>query len=322
MRYQYLLQTPVDPGNTATSTFIIKAGDTPNGIGSKMMEKKLVIDDASLARYLKESNLDHKIVTGRFLLSPSYTIPQIAATITDSKQSQAVVTIPEGSTIKGIDEKLAALELSQPGEFIKAVGDFSDYDQYPFLDKEKISKLTYPLEGYLFPDTYFVDPAKFNCADLIQMMLNNFAKKTADFNSAKIIIEGNEHSFYELVTMASIVEKEVMTSKDLPIVAGILWKRLDSNWQLGADATLLYINQNDREISYQDLQQENPYNTRKKIGLPPGPICNPGIKAIEAAYQPENSPYFYYLTKPDSGEVVYAKTNDEHNLNKQKYLNY
>ncbi len=320
-RYQYLLNTPVDATDVSKSTFIIKDGDNIPAIGSKLLEKKLILDDTALTRYLKENNLDRKIVAGRFLLSPSQTIPQITAAITDSKQSEAVVTIPEGTTVKGIDEKLAGLDLIQPGEFIKAVKDFSAFDKYAFLDQDSLSKLAYPLEGYLFPDTYFVDPTTFNCPDLIQLMLKNFDKKTAEIAAQNISIFGEKHSFYELITMSSIVEKEVMTSKDLPIVAGILWKRLDSNWQLGADATLLYLNQEDREISYQDLQEDNPYNTRKHLGLPPGPICNPGLAAIKAALQPEESPYFYYLTKPSSGEVVYAKTNDEHNQNKYKYLN-
>jgi UPF0755 protein len=119
--------------------------------------------------------------------------------------------------------------------------------------------------------------------------------------------------------MASIVEKEVNTATDRPIVAGILWKRLDSHWQLGADATLLYL-KNDNTINYQDLQENSPYNTRKNQGLPPGPICNPGLKSIEAALNPQSSAYFYYLTDPASGSVVYAATNDEQNANKAKYL--
>ena len=90
--------------------------------------------------------------------------------------------------------------------------------------------------------------------------------------------------------------------------------------QLGADATLLYL-KSDRTIDYQDLQEDSDYNTRKKMGLPPGPIGNPGLSALQAALNPEDSPYFYYLSKPENGEMVYSKTNDEHNQNKAKYLN-
>lgn len=131
--------------------------------------------------------------------------------------------------------------------------------------------------------------------------------------------ELGKRSLHEVITMASIVEMEVRTTDDRPIVAGILWKRLDSGWMIGADATLLYLKE-DRSIDYQDLQEESPYNTRKNAGLPPGPIGNPGIKAILATLTPEESPYFFYLTTLDTGEVIYAVTNEEHNANKVKYL--
>ena len=319
-RYQYILETPVDAADTSKLSLIIKQGDSLNQIAAKLTEKKLITDEGAFGRYLKEKSLDRKIVSGRFLLSRSQTIPQIAETITNNQKSQAIVTIPEGSTVRGIDDKLVGLNLIQPNEFINAAKNFSGYSNYPFLDKAKISKLIYPLEGYLFPDTYFVDALNFKSEDLISMMLNNFAKKTAEFNSREITILGKKRSFYDLTVMSSMVEKEVRAAKDLPIVAGILWKRIDNGWQLGVDATLLYLNDHDREISYNDLQQENPYNTRKKTGLPPGPICNPGINAIKAALDPQATAYFYYLNKPDTGEAVYAVTNEEHNLNKSKYL--
>jgi UPF0755 protein len=320
-RYEYILATPVDAADTKNMSLIIKDGDNPVQIAGKLTDKKLIADEGAFTRYLKEKSLDRKIVAGRFLLSRSQTIPQIAENITNNQNSQSIVTITEGSTISGIDDKLAGLNLIQSGDFINAAKNFSGYDKYPFLDKQKIGKLIYPLEGYLFPDTYFVDSLNFKSEELISMMLNNFEKKTAEFNSIPLEILGEKRSFYDLIVMASMVEKEVRTAKDLPIVAGIIWKRYDSNWMLGIDAALLYINDGDREISYNDLQQDTPYNTRKKTGLPPGPICNPGISSIEAALNPKETPYFYYLTKPDSGEVVYAATNDEHNRNKAQYLN-
>ena len=145
-------------------------------------------------------------------------------------------------------------------------------------------------------------------------MLDNFKTK------AWPVIKTSNRPVYEVVNMASIVEKEVKTEKDLPIVAGILFKRLDENWFIGADATLLYL-KNDRTITNADLSANSPYNTRNHLGLPPGPIGNPGLATLKAAAFPEASPYYYYLTKPGTGEVVYAKTNDEHNLNKASYLN-
>jgi len=148
---------------------------------------------------------------------------------------------------------------------------------------------------------------------LIDLMLKNFQKKTADLN-----LGSSDHSVEEIMTVASMVEKEANTKDDRYLVAGIIWKRLKEHWVLGIDATLLYLKQNN-QIDYQTLQETSPYNTRKIQGLPPGPISNPGLDSIKAALTPKDSPYYYYLTSKD-GEMIYAKTNDEHNLNKQKYL--
>ena len=313
-RYEYFIKTPVDPGNSTKISFIIKQGDSVNKLTGDLKAKGLLIDENAFKSYLKKNAIDGKIIAGRFYLNKTQTIPEIAATITDPKQSEFSITIKEGATVADIDKNLAEMEVITPGTFIQAVKNFDSYDKYPFLDRAKQQILTHPLEGFLFPDTYFIDPQKFASEDLIQIMLNNFKKRMGD-NIGKT----GTRTLFNTIIMASIIEKEVRTEKDLPIVSGILWKRLDDGWMLGTDSTLLYL-KGDNIINYEDLQKDSPYNTRNHAGLPPGPICNPGLKAIIAALNPQESKYFYYLTKPDTGEVVYAVTNDEHNQNKQKYL--
>ncbi len=145
-------------------------------------------------------------------------------------------------------------------------------------------------------------------------MLNNFKNKLSTELTKK-----HQRPLHDYIIMASIIEKEVRSKKDKKIVSGILWKRIKNNWTLGADATLLYKKDNNI-ITYKDLQTDSKYNTRKNLGLPPTPISNPGLDSILSAIYPEESPYFFYLTTLDTGKVIYAKTNEEHNLNKQKYL--
>lgn len=326
-RYQYLISTPVNPGNSAENPFVIKKGDTVTSIARNLREKELILDEDAFKSYAKQNGIDRKIIAGRFLLSQNLTIPEIAEKITNANQGEVTLTIPEGTTIRGIDEKLVALGAIEPGEFIKATKEFTNYSKYPFLDEEKMKKLPHPLEGFLFPDTYFIDLSHYNNQDLIDLMLKNFAAKVPedfiDNKGEKLTGTSGEPQFvslYDIITMASILEKEVKTDKDRKIVAGVLWKRLEENWFLGADATLLYL-KNDRTIDYQDLQEESPYNTRNRHGLPLGPIGNPGFDNIDAAGNPDTSPYYFYLTKPGTGEVVYARTNDEHNANKARYLN-
>jgi UPF0755 protein len=316
-KYRYNIETPVDPTNTTDTAVIIKTGENLNSIADKLIQKDLVLDGESFKTYVKWNDFDRKIIAGRFVLNKGMNVQQIVGKITDVKQGEASLTIPEGSTIKDIDQKLVNTGLIQAGEFIQATKNFQNYKKYSFLDEAKIKALPYPLEGYLFPDTYFLDGGHFNNEDLIDLMLKNFQKKLPE---EMLNPSGTSRSLYDVITMASMVEKEVRTDKDLPVVAGILWKRLDDHWQLGADATLLYL-KNDRTIGQTELQADSPYNTRRVLGLPPGPISNPGLKSILAALHPQESAYFYYLTKPETGEVVYAKTNDEQNVNKAKYLN-
>ena len=185
---------------------------------------------------------------------------------------------------------------------------------YKFLDKKILETLASPLEGYIYPDTYFLDPADFKPEDLIYLTLDNFEKKITELPKSQ-----SKYSFHQIITMASIIENEVRNFSDRKMVSGILWKRLENAWPLGADATLLYIT-NDRKITSEDLEIDSPYNTRKYAGLPPGPVSNPSIESITAAIFPEQSNYWFYLTTLDTGEVIYAETNEEHNANRKKYL--
>ena len=315
-KYHHNLNAAVDANDNSNVTFIVKSGETLKDVALSLQDKDLVVDSDAFIQYAKDEKLDNKVVAGRFNLQKSQTIPDIMASLTDQIKAQVVLTIPEGSTIQDIDDKLASLNLGPKGGFTLASKNFLDtetYAKYPFLDQSKIAGRIHPLEGYLFPDTYFLNPSNFSYDDLIILMLNNFNKK------AWPILKTSTKNASDTLTMASLVEKEVRTTPDLPIVAGILWKRLEQNWFLGADASLLYL-KDDREINYNDLKEKSPYNLRNTHGLPPGPICNPGIKAITAAVNPEVSKYYFYLTKPATGEVVYAVTNDEQNANKAKYL--
>ena len=122
--------------------------------------------------------------------------------------------------------------------------------------------------------------------------------------------------------MASIIEREVQSDKDMGVVSGVLWKRFDEGMGLDVDATVRYaLEKWDEPLTVQDLAIESPYNTRKWRGLPPGPISNPGLRAIQAAVQPEKSPYYYYLSAP-TGETIFSKNLSEHNTNKYKYLRW
>lgn len=314
LRYSSNINTPVDKEDPTVVSFQIKKGENAKQVGEKLEAEGLTNNAFHFYLYTKSNHKDTTILPGRFKLRKNMNVPEILTTISDAAEAQAVITIQEGLTIKDIDQKLADLELASPGDFIDAVKNFNTWDYYSFLDPSKLQTLVLPLEGYIYPDTYFLDPSDFKASDLIYLALDNFENKFAGLQS-----QIHVHTINEIITMASIIENEVISEKDRKIVSGILWKRLESGWALGADATLLYL-ASDRTITQTDLDSDSPYNTRKNPGLPPGPISNPSVSAIEAAMFPESSEYWFYLTTGDTGEVIYAKSNEEQNINRAKYL--
>ncbi|MBI4215419.1 MAG: endolytic transglycosylase MltG [Parcubacteria group bacterium] len=186
--------------------------------------------------------------------------------------------------------------------------------RYPdlFADFENGSTL----EGYLFPDTYRIF-TNASAEGIILKMLDNLASKLKPELLAAIRQKGA--SLHEILTLASIVEKEVKTAQDRRLVADIFYKRLRKGMPLQADSTINYFTQKGADrASYDDIAVDNPYNTYKYIGLPPGPISNPGLDAIKAAIFPEKNPYYFFLTSRD-GTVYYAKTFEEHK-NNRRYL--
>lgn len=216
--------------------------------------------------------------------------------------------------------------------FLALVGDYSRQknlsasldleDRFDFLKDRPEDK---GLEGYLYPDTYriFVDEAQ--PEELIIKMLENFDKKLSP--QMRVDIDSQGKTIYEIITMASLIEKEAAINyatgdnKDAKIVSGIFWNRIRSGQALQSCATLAYIlGVNKSQYSTADTQIESPYNTYKYRNLPPGPVSNPGILAIEAAIYPTQTNYNYFLTPAGTKDMVYAVTYQQHLINKNKYL--
>lgn len=239
----------------------------------------------------------------------------------------------EGWTLENIDEYFKASNKWSGDEFFVAAGYKNVYNsaskqefsrdwtqQFSFL-ADKPENLS--LEGYLFPDTYRIYSSS-TPEEIISKMLANLDKKLTPQMRADIKKSGK--SIHEILTMASIIEKEApiyaqKDAKEAKIISGIFWNRINIGMGLQSDATLSYIF-NDKKPAHsgEELKVDSPYNTYKYRGLPPGPIANPGIIAIEAAIYPADTNYFYFLTTFDGSAIYYAKTYDEHLKNKYKYL--
>ncbi|MBI4812685.1 endolytic transglycosylase MltG [Candidatus Falkowbacteria bacterium] len=258
----------------------------------------------------------NSLQAGDYVLNPSMSIPEIATALSGGlvNRDEVRVTIPEGFTVKQIDERLAQFGLIKPGELL-------NFDAGPFLPQPLGSngyhRLVSEEEGYLFPDTYIFDRNS-SAKDIWQKMYDNFNKKVAFEMLTEIL--GQRRSLYDIVILASIVQQEASITEEMPRIAGVFYNRLAINMPLQSDATVNYITgKGMRRASMEDTKIDSSYNTYKYKGLPPGPICNPGLDAIMAAIWPEKSDYYYFL-HPLNAPTVFSKTEAEHRANKAKWL--
>ncbi len=195
-----------------------------------------------------------------------------------------------------------------------------DYLEKTLLDfnKKEFLKLARSKEGYLFPDTYFISPT-IKPEAVISLMQNNFNQKITSINWSTWQVD--QFDLKKVIIMASILEEEARTTDSRRIVAGILWKRLSLGMPLQVDSTFSYINgKGTYDLTLDDLKIDSPYNTYLYKDLPPTPISNPGLDAINSAITPITTKYLYFLSNK-SGKMYYAKTFEEHKRNKELYLN-
>ncbi len=252
-------------------------------------------------------------------------IPEIASVLVRGQSNERVFTIPEGwslADIGGYFAEQGTMSLSTFRDSVSVSQAKKFTVEFRFLaDKPPEADL----EGYLFPDTYRVFLSA-RPEDVIGKMLENFgAKLTPELEKE---IAGQKKTIFEIITVASIIEKEVSSDDDRAIVSGILWKRLSVGIPLQVDATISYIKRqatdgkrlgHPEDILLADTKIDSPYNTYRNRGLPPGPIANPSLSAIHAAIFPRSSSYLYYLSAPD-GRTIFSRTLEEHKVAKMKYL--
>jgi len=289
----------------------IKKGEGIHEIASKLAQTKIIKNPLVFEIYAVVKNKAKKIQSGVYVFYPFLNIPQILEKITTGETIEIKITIPEGWGLKEIEKKLIKKFPNQKFNLKSLkIKDFKK--EFDFLNDAPDEN---NLEGFLFPDTYFFSPLN-DEKEIIKKFLKNFDKKlTANLREE---IKKQNKNIFEIVKMASLLEKEVKTIKDKKIVSGILYKRLEENMPLQVDATIGYVMEKNK-LSLADLKIDSPYNTYKYKGLPPGPISNPGLDSILAAIFPVASDYLYYLSAPD-GTTIFSKTLDEHNFNKNKYL--
>ena len=276
--------------------------EIPSGAGSRQIAKILkkegaIRSSSAFLVYVILRGAASNLQAGDYIFGRA-AIPEIARALSRGGTNEIALIIPEGWNSRQIAERLEEKSIASREKFLAIVSERK-------------------AEGYLFPDTYrvFKDSPE---ETIIATLLANFEKKLTPELREEIKRRGKTIS--EIVIMASLIEKEVVSDEDRAIVSGILWKRLGAGIALQVDATISYITgKKTTNVSREETQIDSPYNTYKYRGLPRGPIGNPGLSAIRAAIYPKTSPPLYYLSRPD-GKTIFSKTLEEHNGAKAKYL--
>ena len=308
--------SPADSSDTTEIIFEVPKGTMARSLGAGLSKADVVDSADNFNNYVKITKEGSCIKAGKFALTRSMSAKEILETLCGVPiANDKPFTVVEGWRIREIDAALTTKGWIKAGEYAKLAND-------PSLFTASFELPDDSLEGYLYPETYMLSPDRFDAQKFIQRQLNvlddNF------YTPNKDAIQKSKRSFDELMIMGSMLEREEPKKKNRPLVAGIIWKRLDNSWNLGIDATSHYglEDWNDRKGLLKALRNtKDPYNTRLRSGLPPTPIGAPSVGSLEAALHPEASAYWYYLH--DSKQNIHpAKNAAGHEANRRKYNVY
>jgi UPF0755 protein len=324
---------PVNTDQGKTVAIVVQNGDTALQIADELQAKGLIRNAIAFRIWARIKGLDTHLQAGAYNLSTNMTIDAIISQLLNAQPDYIVVSIPEGWRIEQIAQRLKAAGLPKFNTqdflmYTKNPAQFPDATKYAVL---KSIPSGASMEGLLFPDTYLV-PVNATAGDVVNMMLTEFNDKVQQ-NHLDVLAKQNKLTLYQVVILASIIEREVRFNQDRPLVASVYWNRIyrpnnETVGLLDADPTVQYARDSQPgTTSYwkplQDvganIASNSPWNTYTHAGLPPTPICSPGLASLKAAAAPTKTDYYYFLSKKD-GTNVYAKTLAEFEADKKKYL--
>ncbi len=323
---------PVNTDQGKSVIIVVQNGDTAHTIADELQAKGLIRNALAFRIWARIKGLDIHLQAGAYNLKTDLTIDAIISQLL-AQPDYFVVSIPEGLRIEQIAQRLGAAGIPKfnTQEFLKYTknpAQFPDAAKYPILKSIPSGS---GMEGLLFPDTYLI-PVNATTGDVVNMMLTEFSDKVQQ-NHLDVLAKQNRLSVYQMVILASIVEREVRFNQDRPLVASVFWNRIykpnnETVGRLQDDPTVEYArdSQPGTTIYWKPLRDvggniapNNPWNTYTHAGLPPTPICSPGLASLKAAAAPTKTDYYYFLSKKD-GTIVYAKTKTEFEMDVKKYL--
>jgi UPF0755 protein len=290
--------------------FTIDSGELPSQVGDDLFALRLIRDRNAFDLYLRVTGAGSTFEAGSFQLNRNMTMAQIVDALQHGRSNQVLVTIPEGFPLREQAKFVERSGLGKASEYLSIANEPSWSASYDFLASLP-AKANPKLEGYLFPDTYRVDPG--DMRGLVKAQLSQFgAVFSASLRAqiAKSTANRPAETVEAIVILASMVDREANTSTDRGNVCSVYYNRLKRNMPLGVDATLLYaLGRLTPEPTFAELQLNSPFNTRKRLGLPPGPISNPGKAALLSCINPPKTNFLYYFT--DRQGKTHFETNQQ-----------
>ena len=304
--FGYYLSNPAEKGGDE-QVFFVREGATLNVVADELELQGIIRGKRLFLLWARLMGYSRSIKAGEYRLSSTMPPLKILETLSKGIVITHPVTIPEGFTIKQIGELLEEKGLVKNEEFLSITGDPDVAKRYGISGQS--------LEGYLYPDTYQFDRG-LSPISIVEVMIKHFWEVTGPLREK---IEQSGMTIEEVITLASIVEKETGRAEERPIIASVFLNRLKKRMRLETDPTVIYgIKDFSGNLKKKHLTQRTPYNTYVIRGLPPGPIANPGKESIEAVLFPAKTAYLYFVSKND-GSHYFSKTLTEHNKAVQKY---
>ncbi|MEX1020689.1 MAG: endolytic transglycosylase MltG [Litorilinea sp.] len=324
--------------DTEPVRFEVEPGTPARVIGQNLQRAGLIKDELLFEAYVRLNGLTARMEAGTFILSPSMTMLEIVDALQQARADSLTITLPEGWRVEQVADFLLESEIYSDTTTLTGIaeayrqqalsGDLTglDVERYPFLQERPAGA---SLEGYLFPDTYDIPAEVGTHLDLISRQLDNFAARVVPLYETAVAEGATTMSLFEVLTIASIVEREAVVGSERGAIAAVYLNRLEIGMRLEADPTVQYA------MGYQAEADQwwktpvfleeyssviSPYNTYLNPGMPPGPIAAPGIESIQAVLNPDEHDYIYFVATPGgTGGHVFAETWDEHVLNVQRY---
>jgi UPF0755 protein len=294
-----------EPATGESARIQVVKGDTLSDVAAKLQEAGIIESAFVFELQARYEGYGTEIKTGRYTFQPGQDSGKILHKLTVGQAAPTItVTIPEGLTIEETAGTVAA-DSSVPAPAFEGAARRTNYG-YAFLDNPSV-KTT---EGYLFPAKYDFEK-RVTARQIVDRLLEQYLLETQDldFADAKERLDLTEH---QVVTVASLIEKEAATPKERPLIASVIYNRMHEDMPLQIDATIQYaLNKPKTNLSLTDLKVDSPYNTYKNKGLPPGPICSPGRESLQAALNPANTKYLYYVLQANGEKHFFTKSYDD-----------